>query len=695
MMGRSATRLAAAGLGLAALWAVEARAQADAAPEAIVAADAAGVIAYPQAFFRDYQPASALDMVNRVPGFTYTRGDDVRGFAGAAGNVLIDGERPSSKAVNLDDVLRRIPVDSVERIDLIRGGLPGIDMQGQPVIANVIRRRAASSTVALDGSLKHYGGRPPGAVARLEASRRSGALSLEGAASFETIKQEQESGVGSFDRVDRFGALISSGKFVNNVQNRILKANGSAEYARILDQFRLNLGVERNETPRSERYTVVSAARPTYLEAIKNDLLTERAEVGGDYERELGGGVKAQLIALHTHRTTELVSSSVGLAAPQVSTNDGLGKESILRGVLSGVSWRGMAFEAGAEGALNSLDSRSTLTVGGTPVAIPSANVKVSERRGEGFVTVTAKPWAALSVEAGLRVEASTIRQSGDVDRARTFRFPKPRLILAYAVNPATQLRFRAERRVGQLNFQDFAATGDLISGTVVAGNVDLVPERAWVLEGVFERRFWGRGALVVTYTHQEIQDALDRIAVITPARVFDAPGNIGDARRDELKVNFTLPMERVGLRGGQLRGDFSFRWSEVTDPVTGDQRELSSFQATQTAPFWAFLRYSQDLPAWNSTFEIGFQPITWKQAAYRVAERRLDGESSTLRVFWDWKPRPSTQIRFSFDELNTKERYRRRELYSPTRAAGAPIQVEKRRTEIDPVFTVRVRQTL
>src|SRR5688572_12802352 len=52
----------------------------------------AGVIRYEGSFFTEFQPTTALDMVKRLPGFAFEPGDTtVRGFAGALGNVLIDG----------------------------------------------------------------------------------------------------------------------------------------------------------------------------------------------------------------------------------------------------------------------------------------------------------------------------------------------------------------------------------------------------------------------------------------------------------------------------------------------------------------------------------------------------------------------------------------------------------------------------
>ena len=100
-----------------------------------------GVISYTPADFAAARPNTALDMISRLPGFSFDGGDSVRGFAGAAGNVLIDGQRPTIKTDSLGDTLNRITIDQVERIDVIRGSVPGIDMQGQTVVANVIRKK--------------------------------------------------------------------------------------------------------------------------------------------------------------------------------------------------------------------------------------------------------------------------------------------------------------------------------------------------------------------------------------------------------------------------------------------------------------------------------------------------------------------------------------------------------------------------
>src|SRR5688572_9293344 len=74
-----------------------------------------GVIRYDPPFFADFRPDSAAEMVLRLPGFSLDSGASVRGFAGAAGNVLIDGQRPTTKQDSVENQLRRIPSSQVDR----------------------------------------------------------------------------------------------------------------------------------------------------------------------------------------------------------------------------------------------------------------------------------------------------------------------------------------------------------------------------------------------------------------------------------------------------------------------------------------------------------------------------------------------------------------------------------------------------
>ncbi len=92
-------------------------------------------------------------MVNLLPGFTFSAGDPtIRGYAEAAGNVLIDGERVSDKQFTLDTVLQHIPSDQVDHIEVIEGGRPELEMLGQTVVANVVRKKVANDKIIVTSS---------------------------------------------------------------------------------------------------------------------------------------------------------------------------------------------------------------------------------------------------------------------------------------------------------------------------------------------------------------------------------------------------------------------------------------------------------------------------------------------------------------------------------------------------------------
>jgi outer membrane receptor for ferrienterochelin and colicins len=73
------------------------------------AAPATGTRSFAPDFFAAYAPVNALDMVRRIPGFSIEEGEGRRGFGENAGNVLIDGDRPSTKSDDILTILARIP----------------------------------------------------------------------------------------------------------------------------------------------------------------------------------------------------------------------------------------------------------------------------------------------------------------------------------------------------------------------------------------------------------------------------------------------------------------------------------------------------------------------------------------------------------------------------------------------------------
>ena len=101
---------------------------------------------YQRNYFNQYNPQTAWDIIDRLPGFTLDSGEDLRGFGATAGNVLIDGERPSSKTGGIVDALNRMPANLIERVEVIRGVAGNSEAAGQAVVANLIQ--IADATLA-------------------------------------------------------------------------------------------------------------------------------------------------------------------------------------------------------------------------------------------------------------------------------------------------------------------------------------------------------------------------------------------------------------------------------------------------------------------------------------------------------------------------------------------------------------------
>src|SRR6185503_4867827 len=115
-----------------------------------------------------------------------------------------------------------------------------------------------------------------------------------------------------------------------------------------------------------------------------------------------------------------------------------------------------LSFEAGAETAINKLDSETSLIVNGAPIPLPAASVQVQEDRNEVFAKGAWRPGAAWTIDASLRYEHTKISSDGDVVLEKTLQYLKPRVAVTWDATKSTQVRVRVEREVGQLNFNDF-----------------------------------------------------------------------------------------------------------------------------------------------------------------------------------------------------------------------------------------------
>src|SRR6185295_11360179 len=110
----------------------------------------------------------------------------------------------------------------------------------------------------------------------------------------------------------------------------------------------------------------------------------------------------------------------------------------------------------------------------------PNSAATVQEKRAEAMLTYGRPLAPRLTLQASLGGEYSQLRQNGAGGLIRIFYRPKGFVNLAWQPRDGLDVSARIERVVGQLNFFDFVASGNVSAGTQNAGNANLVPPQSW-----------------------------------------------------------------------------------------------------------------------------------------------------------------------------------------------------------------------
>jgi TonB-dependent receptor-like protein len=650
-------------------------------------AAAPGITAYRSGYFSAFSPATARDMIERLPGFTLVEADeDVRGYAAAQGNVLIDGARPSSKREDIGDLLERIPAASVERIELIRSGAAGVDMTGYPMLANVVRRRETTTEAAIEaGALASTDGwvSPQGQV---EYGRRWDGHALDLALKLDP-ELDDDSGRGDIRTFSPAGELLGRSLLRTRTLNR--QSEASASWRQPLVGGRLTItAAARGERVRADT-DIDAVFGDAESETVRESENSREVELGARFVKPLGAHSTLELML--TQQLGSLDGKEESMEDGETETFDEVTDtgETIGHLELTHEHSQTLSFFGSLEGAFNFLESEAALVQDGVPVELPGSRVRIEEKRLEAAAGANWKPDDHWLLEAAMRVERSDISQSGDSPLQRSFTYPKPRLAARWDMDERNQLRFALSREVGQLDFGDFVASASLDSDQVTAGNATLEPDKTWRLSVAWERRLWTDAAMTLTWTHDEISDAIDRVLVTTEDDVFDAPGNIGDGRRDTLALELSAPLDRFGFTGAQLRTSMLWRRSRVTDPVTGQLRPIS-----EEKPVEGSVELSQDLPSLRMNWGIEFEHIAEREAKYRFDEVTRESEAMGWTLFVERRIGARWRVRAEATDLFGRDFTESRDKYDGPRSSSSLEETERRNRETPGYFSLTFRRS-
>lgn len=628
-------------------------------------------------YFDQFNPVDAYDMVRRLPGFKLVEIDeDVRGFTGSRGNVLVDGRTPPGKGQTLEQLLRRLPASSVLRIELIRGGSHGGATGSFDLVANIVRRsRAATSGSVLAGAsaAREIGLKPD---ARLEYSRESGPRRLQATVGLST-EIDEDSGTGDIIEVEAGeprGSIIARDereykrKLVTGLEYDLPVAGGI-------------LSANFNGARETKREEIRSKAEGFERASTERER-TWSAETAAQFKVPAGAGELETLVSHRTEWLNAVAREEQERFSENVRTSETLARAEFRR------EGKGLQLVGSLEAALNRLRGKAELSEGDVVQPIIGSDVAVSERRAEASIGATWQPARQLTLETTLRGEYSAIHSTGDASQQDNFLFLKPRMRISWD-NGLTRVQLSLQREAAQLDFEDFLASADLDRDDVLAGAPSLKPPTTWTFSALAEQRFWKGGSLILTFRRERIDDVIDRVLVADNGELFDAVGNIGRARRTIIEAELTTPLDQLGLGGMELRVDLIYVKSRVTDPITGAGRPIS-----EDKPFEGEIRVTHDIPggrwSWGAEAIFGSH-----EREYRFDEFRREQSGLSTGAHVEFRPARNWRIRAEVENISWKGLRDERHRFDGPRSTGVLESVTTRRIDVDPIFTFSVRRSL
>lgn len=665
--------------------------------------DGRSVIAYDAAYFEPYGPISAKDMLDRVPGVDAILSGDQsdfaaqerRGLRSDTDQILINGNRVTTKGNDIQEYFDRISAAQVIRIEIISGNVREIDADVGTRVINVVldeNMAGGSGTWQIGAQFYDTGQtRPNGYVSY---SGDTGNWSY-------TVFVETRPNMPNRD-LDEIFTTPDGVPFFQSVEKRIVDrqfyiGRGRLAYAFGADHYMQLNGFIEDKPIKVFESDFTFGFDPSG-KRFNTDATFERRtggngdwELSGDYVRPLSKSLRLEalfVLRTDTHDRDNDNFRAIGNREIFIGGDDEdeTAKETILRTTLDWAVADRHNLEIGAEGAINSLDIFQTIfdVVDGEQVNqdIFNSDQKVSEDRVEVFSTYNWKATNKLELDTGLAWEFSRLDQVGsDVDVNRTLKFVKPSFDAFFIATGATRLWFSFKRDVGQLDFEDFVAEVDRNDDEIDLGNPDLEPETSWDFEvGAEHQLADNKGLVNGRVFYRRVNDVSDRI----PFGDFETqPGNIGSGNHYGFELESSLRLAEFNLIDAVLGATYLWQDSSVVDAFTGRRRDFAL-----TGEHKLSVNFRHDIKALGLSYDLEFSNdgprLLSEFDRLREGNPRPNLKLTVEKQVWD-----DVVLRVLWDNVFKTSSFRRTTVFTPNQGSGMLSSIQLRR--IRPMVDVGV----
>ena len=651
-------------------------------------------VVYSSDFFSQYNPVTANDMLDRIPGISLggggpgSRGGG-RGL-GTGGNLLINGQRIAGKGNSARDQLDRITAAEVERIEIIRDTTGALNVRGASEVINVIllaSQSRSSTTVELVNRLNHDDTlETGGSVAWSQQVGNFQALvNLEARPNYEN-RDNREVRLGPNNEL--VGTLFETN--IRDQQEQTLSTNMS--YSLGAHRMQLNALISEGDHPRPVRRDFVDFTDAGLVNRIEEeDVNREESnwEVGGDYEFSFEDGSRLSVLFVANDEIRNSVRERYSANPAEAGLSKNLfidsrqeRKEFIVQGNYNFSLTDAQSLRVGIESADTQLESSLLIgssfgseppsaSVGGLSplLSVSNPGTKVQEIRYEGFAFHNWTLSDRSSLESSLVYETSEISQTGAVSKTRDFQFWRPSFDYRFNIRENFRFRGTIKRNVSQLSFSSFAATTNEEDRDLnaLAGNPELEPQTSWDYEGQLEYRLPNDGGVISSsISYSDIDNYIGRInATIDPNEPLSATGNVAPAKRWAMFNRASIRLNKLNLPNAIFGMTVGLFDSEIIDPFLKTKQRIGgrgfvgiNFRHDITSLGLSYgIDYSHSI--WGGNYDIDIKTITRNDR-----ERSLDLFVSKV-WFEDWT------FRLESDNTLDASRCRYRQRFNGTTIDG------------------------
>lgn len=571
------------------------------------------ILSYDLEYFQRFEPVSVGEMLKRVPGVTFTSdvlefdGASMRGLPPGYTNILINGRRAPGGENDGSFFVDRIPAELVERIEIIRSPRTDQPSDGVAGAINVVLKEGAQleGGVVRGGALINEDGEMRGSGSIAWAGNTEN-TSIWAALNYQGRRNPKKK------RSERYDDVPADGGALDNIELQEDTRDGedvsaNVEYTVRLDQGRLRFNGLAVDTSRDEdetSLTFVDNGSGVFDELDGTEIQAERISqqtysLGVDGEFDVGPGeldFKAGWSGFRDETTTSVTVADPGdpLELDEYVELE-ISDDEYEFGAAYTLGSGPLEFKFGADYLIKERDAAEVeFDISGgvvdDPDPAPGAIFTIEENRFEPFVRLTYELSNTLKADVGLRYESmerDVTSDLGTVSSDASALFPS----LHLTWSPTGQDQFRAsfartQRRPDYDLLAPYIADEEPADEDALRGNPLLESETANGFDFGYERRLGARGVFGVNVFYREIENLIELVDTGTevnedgdPPAVGDEvfnlfePRNIGDGTTWGVEVDFSSPLDFVGLPDTGLFFNYTWMESEVEDPYTGVDR--------------------------------------------------------------------------------------------------------------------------